>query len=330
MRPHSPPCEARQDDTKSSPARSRLRTSGVYALASALLLSLAAADTRASPPAPYVLPWALRPIIAPTVVRVDNTLALYEDAAGQGGVTYVVGLLGGYKVPGTGGPTEGLSLFGRLTAATDAAPGGLSTGAILANPVLGAAYALMLPHGLRLNGSLFAALPFGMGGGNEPNPAQAAVRPKSILARAAMENAIYASNDLVFFPGVGVAWVAHGLTLQTEATALFLLRVRGEERQPEAVKVNFTTGVFAGYFVLPGLLSVGLELRYQRWLKGPEAITTRPETVDTLSFAGGLRVHHELEPGKWLRCGLSYGRGLDAPMSGANYHLVQLDCPFLF
>lgn len=278
------------------------------------------------PPAPYVLPWALRPIIAPSVVRVDSTLAFYDAQSGGRGATYVVGLLGGYKVPGTGGPTEGLSLFARLTAASDDQP----AGAIVANPVVGAAYARRMGAGFRWNAALFSALPLGMGGGDEPIAARASVRPRAILARAAMENAIYAANDLVFFPGLGLAWTDHGLTLQAEVTTLFLIRVRGEERQPEALKVNLTTGFFAGYFIVPKLFSVGLELRYQRWLEGPQSLATNPAARDNLTLAGGLRVHHELEPGVWLRCGLSYARALDAPMSDAHYDLVQLDCPLLF
>lgn len=296
----------------------------LFALGLAAPPSLSQAEP--PPPAPYVLPWALRPIIAPTVVRLDSTLAFHETAGGEAGTTYVVGVLGGYKVPGTGGPTEGLSLFARLTAAAADPP----AGAIVANPVVGAAYAHRLGAGFRWNAALFSALPLGMGGGNEPIAARAGVRPRAILARAAMENAIYAANDLVFFPGLGVAWTDHGLTLQAEATTLFLIRVRGEERQPEALKINLTTGLFAGYFLAPKRLSVGVELRYQRWLQGPDNLAANPAARDNLTLAGGLRVHHELEPGVWLRCGLSYARALDAPMSDARYDLVQLDCPLLF
>lgn len=318
-----------------SPARRR-HASGrleVFLFLCGLLLAAPAANAQeepsapaVKPPAPYVLPWALRPIIAPTVVRLDSSLGFYDAPSGEGATTFVTGVLGGYKVPGTGGPTEGLSLFGKLTVATDSVAGG----SIVANPILGAGYAGRFGHALRWNAGLFTALPLGMGGGNDPLASQAGVRGKAILTRAAMENAIYASNDLVIFPGVGFAWVDHGVTLQAEATLLMLIRVRGEERQPEDFKVNLTTGFFAGYFVVPKMLSLGLELRYQRWLQGPNALEMNPAATDNLTLAGGVRFHHEIEPGKWLRCGISYARALDAPMTDANYNLVQVDCPLLF
>jgi hypothetical protein len=172
-------------------------------------------------------------------------------------------------------------------------------------------------------------LPVGTGGGDAPNPAEAAVRGKAQLARAGMENIIYAVNDLATVPGAAIAYVDHGWTVQVEATFYFLARVRGEQAQPEALKINFSTGLFVGYFVVPKYLSLGLELRYQRWLLGPNSVNTAPATVDNLSLAGGVRFHVPIGSG-WLRCGLAYGGGLDSPLSAGHYNHIQFDCPYNF
>jgi hypothetical protein len=301
------------------------------ALALLLVAARAAAEETppAPPPAPYVTPWLLRPMLALDVARWDSSLALYEDASsGLMGATLVSVFSGGYKIPHTGGPTEGVQVMARLTVAYDNPPNAPSA-AIFANPAVGAAYARRIPKGFRVHTSLVMTLPVGMGGGDTPNPAEAAVRGKAQLARAAMENSIYAVNDLAFMPGASVGYVDHGWTVQAEATLFILPRVRGAQAQPEAFKLNFTTGLFVGYFVVPKALSLGLELRYQRWLIGPNSVNTAPATVDNLSLAGGVRFHVPIGKG-WLRCGVAYGGPLDDPMSAAHYNHFQLDCPYFF
>jgi hypothetical protein len=44
----------------------------------------------------------------------------------------------------------------------------------------------------------------------------------------------------------------------------------------------------------------------------------------------GPRVHIRLARNLWLRPGLAYARGLDRPMAGANYNILQIDVPFVF
>ena len=147
-----------------------------------------------------------------------------------------------------------------------------------------------------------------------------------------MDNALFAVNDLTVIPGVGAAWVAHGLTVQVEATVLHLMRVRGEAVQPEASKTNFTSGLHVGYYIVPEL-SVGAELRYQRWLNPPIAFEKDPteRTLDNLTAAIGPRVHVKAGP-LTLRPGIAYARGLDKPLAAAtpNYHLVTFDVPAFF
>lgn len=301
-----------------------------FAASSVAAPSFAAPSSVAPPavPAPYVTPWLLRSMLAVDFARWDSSLAIYENPSGLIGSTLVSVFSGGYKIPHTGGPTDGAQVTARLTVAYDN-PASAQSAAIFANPAVGAAYARRIPEGFRVHASLVMTLPVGMGGGDTPNPAEAAVRAKAILARAAMENAIYSVNDLTVIPGAGVAWVARGWTVQAEATLFILSRVRGAQAQPEAVKVNFTTGLFVGYFVVPKVLSLGLELRYQRWFRGPKSVDVAPATIDNLSLAGGARFHVPIGKG-WLRCGLSYGGGLDAPLTDGHYNQIQFDCPYFF
>ena len=300
----------------------------LVAMLGALASSPGLADPIPEPPAPYTTPWLLRSVTAANVARWDNVLALYENPTGLMGATYVSSVGGGYKIPHTGGPSEGVQLLARLTTAYDN-PAGAPSAAIFANPVLGAAYAHRLPRGFRVHAALSFTLPVGMGGGDSPDPAEAAVRGKAALARYGMDNSIFAVNDLTVIPGAAVAWVDRGWTVQAEATLFLLSRVRGAAAQPEAFKVNFTTGLFVGYFVVPSYLSLGIELHYQRYFLGPASANTAPATIDNLTMAGGVRFHVPIGR-TWLRCGVSYGGGLDDPMAAAHYNVLQLDCPFFF
>jgi hypothetical protein len=144
-----------------------------------------------------------------------------------------------------------------------------------------------------------------------------------------MDNAMFATNYFTIFPGVGFAYVAHGLTLQVEATLLQLFRVRGKAYEPDESRTNLTMGMHVGYFFLP-VLSLGAELRHQRWLSSPAAIAGKPELRDTTTVAIGPRVHFKLGENVWFRPGIVYARGLDKPLTASDYNIVQLDLPFIF
>lgn len=294
----------------------------------------AAAPKPASPSAPYSVPWQLRPIVAPTVVRVESSLALYEDANAGRGATSATIVTAAYRIPGTGPATAGLSPLVRLAfVVDDPAPGNKARGgAAFVNPLLGVAYAVKLDHGLRLNTFFGVTLPVGGGGGDAPSPGAANARTKGLNARAQLDNALFAVNDLTLIPGFGVAYVAGGLTVQAEATLLHLMRVRGGAVQAEASKTNLTLGIHVGYFVTPWL-SVGGEVRYQRWLNAPFAVErdTTERSRDNLTIALGPRFHVPVG-GVKLRPGVSYQRGLDKPLAAStpNYHVVQFDFPIFF
>lgn len=270
----------------------------------------------ASTPAPYALPWQLRPAGASTVLRLENSLA-FSDV----GTTNVTFLLGSYAF------NQNFAAIARLGTVGHWPEVGES-GAGIVNGAVGGMYARKFGD-LRAAAYLLFAVPFGMGGGNSPDPATAAAVRAGPLARLAMDNAMFAVNDFTVFPGIDLAWVRGGFTVQAEATVLQLTRVRGELAQADDSKTNFTSGLFAGWFALPEL-SVGAELRYQRWLSTPAAVRADPDARDNLSLALGLRAHLKLTGSIVARPGVSYTRGLGGKVGDLGYDVVQLDLPVQF
>jgi hypothetical protein len=148
----------------------------------------------------------------------------------------------------------------------------------------------------------------------------------------AMDNALFAVNDFTVIPGVDVAYVTRGFTVQAEATLFQLTRVRGAAAQPESSKTNFTAGLHAGWFATD-MLSIGAELRYQRWLNAPIAVDKDPTgtLVDNVSFAIGPRMHFPIGESTWIRPGVAFSRATDKPLAGAaNEDVVQVDVPVIF
>lgn len=283
---------------------------------------------------PYSLPWQLRPAAAGNVVRSDTSIASYEDSARQSGATVATTLTASMKVPGTGGPGEGLAPLVRFAAVGDSPPTGAG-GFVVVNPLLGASYVLKY-DAFRLSAFLGVTVPVGGGGGDAPDAGSLRARSAGIFARASMDNALFAVNDFTVTPGIGAAYVADGFTVQVETTLLQLTRVRGDKAQPEASKTNLTAGIHLGYFIVP-VVSLGADLRYQYWINGPIAIEARRDlandnsSIDNMTFAIGPRGHFKLSETVWLRPGISYGRGFDRPTtSPGNYNIVQLDLPVQF
>jgi hypothetical protein len=287
------------------------------------------------PPAPYSLPWQLRAAAATTAIRSDTAFARYEDAKSSGGFTVASTLLASYKVPGTGDKWAGVAPLVRLAVVNDSPPSSVAAGGgfALVNPLVGATYVTALGAGLRAGFFMGGTIPIGMGGGDTPDKGVKDARSAGLPARSQMDNSLFAVDDFALIPGVDVAWVGEGFTLQAEATLFQLWRVRGAKDQPEASKTNFTSGVHAGYFIVPEL-SVGLDLRYQRWLNAPIAIDkdTTGTRIDNWTAAIGPRFHFSLGNGVKIHPGIAYARALDKPMAAAtpNYHIIQLDIPVTF
>jgi len=299
----------------------------VFSVVSAIFASSPALADEAPPPVaakppPYSLAWNLRPVAPGNVVRSDTAVGMFSDA-GTGGSTVASTFLASYKVTPTLAPLLRIAVVHN-----DPAMGESATA--VSNPLLGAIWA---PPGLSapFKAGVFAAvaIPLGSGGGNDGDPVMVSTNRSAMAARSNMDNALFAVNDLTPILGADVAYVANGLTVQVEATVLELIRVRGAEKQPDAYKTNFTSGIHAGYFVMPWL-SLGAELRYQRYLSTPSFVAATPTNRDNLSVAAGLRAHFDLGDKRWLRPGIAYARGLDDPMTGAGYSVVQVDVPFAF
>lgn len=279
--------------------------------------SNALAQTSSPPPAPYSLPFALRSAVAGTSVRSDTSYAMHD-----GGDTLVELLSASYKLA----PDFALGLRqGWVNESPDAGP----SASALSNLALGATFAPKLAGDFRLVPFLGVALPTAQGGGNTPDATKGAAVGAGVWARSAMDNAMFAKNDLVVYPGLGLAYVANGLTVQAEATVLELMRVRGADKQADASKTNLTAGLHVGYFVVP-MVSLAAELRHQRWLSSPVAVTANDTMRDTTTAAAGARVHLKLGDGVWLRPGVSYARPIDDPMAKNGYQIVGLDVPLSF
>jgi hypothetical protein len=277
-----------------------------------------------APPPPYSLPWQLRPVTVATALRSDTSFAFYETAAGDRGSTVASTFLFAYRL------TPTLAPLVRVGVVQNAEPGGgVGNGVAFVNPIVGLTYGRRFGGSVRAASFLGTSLPVGMGG-DKPSAqdATAAAVSRGIAARAAMDNAMFAVNYATAIAGVDVAYVAHRLTVQAEATLLQLFRTRHAQLAPESTRTNFTAGLHVGVFAL-SFLSLGGEVRHQRWLSTPKSVAANPATRDTTTLAVGPRFHFKAG-NAWLRPGLSYAAGIDAPLSALTYHIVQLDLPVVF
>jgi len=323
----------------------------------------------AVPPPPYSLPFGLRPIVPVTVLRLDTVFAFYQQnlaAAGQEerwepGFTSAFLPTIGYKF----NPSwMGIFRFGVVgnrppritgdeagadncedTTTTDATTGQPKTtltkcGVASTNMLIGGFYSHKFAKHFRL--SLFAAttIPVGSGVSSASEPgASLAEAPAGQLSRSALDNVMFAVNDWALLEGIDLAFIGHRLTVQAEVTLFQLFRARNEAANPDTYKINFTTGLHVGYFVA-NWLSLGAELRYQRWLSDPKSVVADEGNADkgllvqglrhNLSVGIGPRFHIKLPGGKWIRPALVYEPGLAGLMATRKYHVVQVDIPILF
>jgi hypothetical protein len=288
-------------------------------------------------PAPrpqYSLPFQLRPVMAVTGVRSDTSLATYDNLFAQNGLAVVSELSGSWRIPGTGGaPGAGLAPMVKLTIVDDSPPGAGTGGFAFVNPLVGASYAFALGSGFRASAFAGVTIPVGMGGGDTPNKGASDARSVGQVVRAGMDNSLFAVDDLALIPGLDLAYVRHGLTVQVEATLFQLERVRGAKAQLEASKTNLTAGLHVGYFFTP-FLSLGTELRVQSWLNPPFTVQNhKPNTsYDLTSIGVGPRFHFHVAQDVWIRPGIAYTRGFDPPMTpkSLDYNVVQVDVPVVF
>jgi hypothetical protein len=293
------------------------------------------APREAPKPPPYSLPWQLRSVVPANVVRSDTAFGFYQSKTTRGGLATASLLLLGYKV------TPELAPLVRLGLVNNAAPDDKSARNNLLNPVLGALYGPKLDAHLKLGLFLGVTLPLGSGGGAHPPAAAGPANQAGAAARSAFDNAMFAVNYLAVFPGVGLAYLNSGFTVQAEATLFQLMKTRGPAAA-DKTNTNLTTGLHAGYFLIPEL-SLGAELRYQRWLSTPTSPNVKADTTGTLrdntTFAFGPRAHIKLGDKTWLRPGVAFAIPLDDPLAhgpthhaaaNSHYKMLQIDVPFVF
>ena len=274
-------------------------------------------------PPPYHLPFQLRPAQAVTVIRGETSFGFYKAPNdGPSGTAVVPMLLAAYKV------TPNFSPVLRLGMVSNSPPAGESKVAFT-NPVVGGIYGIKLSPETRLALFLGLTVPVGSGGGDTQDPDRANALRAGIATRAAMDNAMFATNYFTVFPGVSFAYVDKGFTVQAEVTLLQLMRVRGKAYETDESRTNLTMGLHVGYFFIPQL-SLGAELRHQRWLSTPASVDNDPASRDTTTVAIGPRVHFKLGEKVAFRPGIIYSRGLDKPLTNSDFNIVQLDLPFIF
>ena len=177
---------------------------------------------------------------------------------------------------------------------------------------------------------LGVTIPVGSGGGSNPDKDKATANGVGAATRSMMDNAMFATNYFTVFPGVDFAFVRGGFTAQVEATIFQLTKTRGPDGIDKS-NTNFTTGLHVGYFVLP-ILSLGAEIRHQRWLSTPSSVKADATGAsrDTTTFAIGPRFHFKLSETVWFRPGIALALPIDDPMKKNDYKIAQLDLPLSF
>jgi hypothetical protein len=260
-------------------------------------------------PAPYSVPFQLRGTSPARAVRLDNALDFY----GNNSVVNVLLFNASWSFH------PRMYVLGRL-GVTFNAPSDAAGATSLSNLLLGGAY--VQPFGdFRFAAFLGVTLPTATGGGNDSPGFMRAANSAAMPARNAMDNALFAANDMAVIPGLDLAWVKYGATVQLELNLTQVFRVRGEAVQSDVMKTNLTSGLHLGYFVLPQL-SLGAELRYQRWLSNPAAVVANEALRQNLNAGVGARLHLKLSPSLVIRPGLSYSHGL---ISASAHNVVQVD-----
>jgi len=264
----------------------------------------------------------MRPLAAANLVRLDMMYATSKVTD-----TLPILVLGSYKIRPNLAAIVRLGIIHNKPATGEA-------GTSLTNGALGVLYALPITTNVKSSFFVGSTIPFGQGGGKDPDAAARAANLAGIFARASMDNALFQMNYLTPMVGADIGYVGNDMTVQLEATMLELIRVRGESVDKDATRTNLMFAMHAGYFPIPQL-SFGAELRYQVWLSnGTIEKKNDAKLLDNWTFGFGPRAHFKLNEKMWLRPGVSLTMGLDSPTgfsgTGSEYKLVQVDVPFFF
>ena len=289
----------------------------------------AAAPVAKAKPAPYALPWQLRPLAIVNVLRLDVTPSTYKDKNDQNGFVTTSVLTGGRTL------TKDLMAVVRLTAIANRPADSAADANNIANPVFGLMRVSKLNPKYKLGLFLGVTAPVGSGGSSKPNKFRQAANPIGALSRAAMDNAIFAVNYTSVIPGIGLGYNAHKLTLQGEATLLALTRVRGSGVDKDAFRLNSTAGLTVGYTFAPSIAAIA-ELHYQRWLINDTVDAAAKPARQNLALMAGPRFTIKTRRAT-LRPGVALGVGLAGAVANNSYtspvHAVTtvfIDVPVIF
>ena len=171
-------------------------------------------------------------------------------------------------------------------------------------------------------------IPWGSGGGDDPDPGAAAAVTAANNARSLMEGSLFAVNYWTVLGGLDLTYVSPWISLQAEGTIFQLTRARGPETQ-DSSRTNFTGGIHAAHFFTPAA-SLGAEFRVQRWISNASPVIGDADAREQFSFGIGPRFHFKVGEKSWFRPGISYTRYLDKPLTSKDYNIVQLDLPLSF
>jgi len=283
----------------------------------------------------YSLPWQLRPVTSENLVRVDSAVAAFNDDNGNLDIGVSSVATASYQLTTRWAPTI------RLGAVGNNAPGAALDGNSFVNPVVGVTYTRGWGE-YRLAISWGTTIPIGMGGGNDPDVGAEKSNAAAITARPA-DSAMFEANYLTQIAGAGFAYVNHGFTAQAEATLMQGVRVRGDRSASgtDRFRTNSAVALHVGYF-LGSHVSLGGDVRYQRWLSHPTTLDAMTganvplsdNKLGLVTVAAGVRVHfhigeHAIRPGIFYTRG-GDGRGLDAPFLTGQTNAVQIDVPVTF
>jgi hypothetical protein len=273
------------------------------------------------PKPPYTAPFQLRGVIPKNGVRVDTVLGLYRLGDNNAQVTVML-VSAQWRVAKPFALQVRWGIDSNQTGNDNSRTG-------IVNPTLGGLFGVPMGRDFRFAASVAIGAPVATGGGDAPDPNQVALQQEGALARSAMDNTTFAVNDVGFPTGLSIAYVRRGVTAQIDATVIPSVRVKAKDTQPDSSKVNSTYGFFLGYAFVNSF-SLGLELRYQRFLTTPSAVERDPSLRDNLTAAVGPRFSLELSDSARINPAITYGRGLRGRVEEQSFQMIQLDVPISF
>jgi hypothetical protein len=254
-------------------------------------------------------------------VRIDTTVAPYR-LAGASALATVVYLSGQLRVH------QNLFLQTRWGFADNRIGNGAGNRTGILNPSFGLVFAVPLGTLFRFAASTAIGLPIATGG-EAGDTSGMVLQRQAALARSAMENNAFIPNNLGAPTGVSVAFVHGGVTAQLDTTMIPAGRVKGPDAEPAGITLNSTSGFFFGYFVIPEI-SVGFELRYQRFILAPPVAERDPTARDNLTAGAGGRLEIELSYTTRMRPGICFSTGLVGHVEQQSYRMLQFDVPISF